>query len=237
MCGIAGVIGTAADMLVVPAMTAALRHRGPDHQAAIPLAHAHLGAARLRIIDLQRGDQPLVSSRTGTTLVFNGEIYNHRELRSQLEARGHRFETATDSEVVLRAYEEWGWRSVERLRGMYAFAIVDGAKAVLARDPWGIKPLHYTALRDGRSMAFASEIKALLRCPDVRAEIDESTLGDLRTLEYVADPTVTLFEGIRCLEPGSCLEIDVAGPTLTRRTHRFAPALEPMEPAPTADEA
>jgi asparagine synthetase B (glutamine-hydrolysing) len=104
---------------------------------------------------------------------------------------------------------------------MYAFAIVDGDKAILARDPWGIKPLHYTVLRNGRALAFASEIKALLRCPEVRAEIDDATLGDLRTLEYVADPTATLFKDIRCLEPGYCLEIDLADATLMRRGHCF----------------
>src|SRR5438105_4073680 len=171
MCGIAGIIGTDAGTHDVGSMVAALHHRGPDCQAAISLPYAHLGAARLRILDLHRGDQPLVSSRTGAVLVFNGEIYNYPDLRAHLEARRHRFETSTDSEVVLRAYEEWGWRAVERLRGMYAFAIADGDKAVLARDPWGIKPLHYTVLHNGRAIAFASEVKALLRCPDVRAEI------------------------------------------------------------------
>jgi asparagine synthase (glutamine-hydrolysing) len=237
MCGIAGIIGNHADTPDVRAMTAALHHRGPDCQAAISLPHAHLGAARLRIVDLHRGDQPLVSARTGAVLVFNGEIYNYRDLRSHLEARGHRFDTSTDSEVVLRAYEEWGWRAVERLRGMYAFAIADGDKAVLARDPWGIKPLHYTVLRHGRTIAFASEVKALLRCPEVRAEIDEATLGDLSTLEYVADPTATLFKDIRSLEPGYCLEIDLADPALTRRAHCFLPALERFDPPPTTEEA
>src|SRR5438132_13304921 len=130
MCGIAGILG--ADVRPwVPEMTQALRHRGPDCQATVALPNAHVGAARLRIVDLTAGDQPLVSSRTGAVLVFNGEIYNYPELRSSLEARSHRFETATDSEVVLRAYEEYGWRCVEHLRGMSAFAIVDGERAIL----------------------------------------------------------------------------------------------------------
>src|SRR6185436_4851387 len=102
MCGIAGILGAEAGSSV-PEMTAALRHRGPDCQATVRRPNAHIGATRLRIIDLTAGDQPLVSSRTGAVLAFTGEIYNHRALRSQLEGRGHRFETATDSEVVLRA--------------------------------------------------------------------------------------------------------------------------------------
>src|SRR5882762_7081792 len=138
MCGIAGILGAEVGGAPVPEMTAALRHRGPDRRATVSLPHAHLGAARLRIVDLTTGDQPLVSSQTGAVLVFNGEIYNYRELRSHLEARAHRFETATDSEVVLRAYEEYGLRCVDHLRGMYAFAIVDGERAMLARDPYGI---------------------------------------------------------------------------------------------------
>src|SRR5262252_9061420 len=125
MCGIAGILGPDLGAHVA-GMIEVLRHRGPDCHATVQLPNAHVGAARLRIVDLQRGDQPLVSSRTGAVLVFNGEIYNYPELKSHLESRGHRFETATDSEVVLRAYEEWGWRAVERLRGMYAFAIADG---------------------------------------------------------------------------------------------------------------
>ncbi len=236
MCGIAGILGAHAGV-DVRAMTAALRHRGPDRQASIALPRAHVGAARLRIVDLHAGDQPLVSSRTGAVLVFNGEIYNYPALRARLEARGHRFETNTDSEVVLRGYEEYGWRCVEHLRGMYAFAIVDGDRAMLARDPLGIKPLHYCSLRNGAALAFASEIKSLLRCPDVPASIDRATLGDLHALEYVADPRATLFEGIACLEPGTCLEIELSANGLIVATHRFVPEPEPFDPAPSIDDA
>jgi asparagine synthase (glutamine-hydrolysing) len=204
-------------------MTAALRHRGPDHQSTVARPYAHLGAARLRIVDLTAGDQPLVSSRSGAALVFNGEIYNYRELRSILGARGHRFDTASDSEVVLRAYEEYGWRCVEHLRGMYAFAIVDGQRAMLARDPLGIKPLHYCLSDGGRRLVFASEIKALLRCPEVPARLNEAALGDLHVFEYVADTRATLFEGISSLEPGCCLEIGLSGEDLHIRAHRIAP--------------
>src|SRR5262249_54949037 len=119
MCGIAGVLGADVGRAPVSEMTAALRHRGPGRQATLSLPHAYVGAARLRIVDLTAGDQPLVSTRTGAVLLFNGEIYNYPDLRRHLEARGHRFETATDSEVVLRAYEEYGWRCIGLLRGMY----------------------------------------------------------------------------------------------------------------------
>ncbi len=228
MCGIAGVFG--ADVASVPQMTSALRHRGPDHQSTVARPYAHVGAARLRIVDLTAADQPLVSARSGAALVFNGEIYNYRELRSLLSARGHRFETASDSEVVLRAYEEYGWRCVEHLRGMYAFAIVDGERAILARDPFGIKPLHYCMLDGGRRLVFASEIKALLRCPQVPARLNEAALGDLRVFEYVADARATLFEGIASLDPGCCLEIVLSADSLAVHPHRIAPAA----PAPPA---
>jgi asparagine synthase (glutamine-hydrolysing) len=235
MCGIAGILG-ADDGACVPAMTAALRHRGPDHQSTVARPRAHLGAARLRIVDLTAGDQPLVSARTGAVLVFNGEIYNYRELRSVLAARGHRFDTATDSEVVLRAYEEYGWRCVEHLRGMYAFAIVDGARAVLARDPLGIKPLHYGLIDGGRRLVFASEIKALLRCPEVPARLNAAALGDLHVFQYVADVRATLFDGIASLGPGGCLEIGLSGDDLDIRAHRIAPP-SPAEPPPTFEAA
>jgi asparagine synthase (glutamine-hydrolysing) len=221
MCGIAGILG-AEDGGRVSEMTEALRHRGPDWQATIRRPGAHVGAARLRIVDLTGGDQPLVSARTGAVLVFNGEIYNFRELRALLQGRGHRFETASDSEVVLRAYEEYGRRCVEHLRGMYAFAIVDGEQALLARDPLGIKPLHYCRLQGGRVLAFASEIKSLLRCPDVPARINDAGLGDLRVFEYIADTRATLFEGIYSLEPGHCLEIGLSSTGLDVRDHAFA---------------
>ena len=230
MCGIAGILGPQVGPPVAE-MTEALHHRGPDCQATIARPNAHVGAARLRVVDLTAGDQPLVSSRTGAVLVFNGEIYNYHALRTQLEARGHRFETATDSEAVLRAYEEHGWRCVEHLRGMYAFAIVDGERAVLARDPFGIKPLYYCWLDGGRTLAFASEIKALLRHPDVPARPNEAALGDLHVFEYIADPRASLFEGIECLEPGRCLELTLSAARLEPRLHTFAAAVEPCDPS------
>jgi asparagine synthase (glutamine-hydrolysing) len=232
MCGIAGILGPDAGTRVAE-MTAALRHRGPDCQATAARPHAHVGAARLRIVDLTAGDQPLISSRSGAVLVFNGEIYNYPQLRVQLEARGHRFETATDSEVVLRAYEEYGWRCVEHLRGMYAFAIVDGERAVLARDPRGIKPLHYCWLNGGHALAFASEIKALLRHPDVPARLNEAGLGDLHVFEYLVDPGATLFADIFSLEPGRCLEISLSTRGLATRSHAFGANGEALDPALT----
>ena len=237
MCGIAGVLGVDVGNAPVAEMTAALRHRGPHHQGTLSLPHAHVGAARLRIVDLTAGDQPLVSARTGAVLLFNGEIYNYPDLRRQLEARGHHFETAADSEVVLRAYEEYGLRAIELLRGMYAFAIVDGNRALLARDPLGIKPLHYCVLNGGRSLAFASEIKSLLRHPDVPARIDEATMGDLRAFEYVADTRATLFKGIGCLEPGHCLDVTLSAAGLDIQEYEFGSLPEPRDPIGDIDAA
>ncbi len=237
MCGIAGILGLEDGARVVPAMTQALRHRGPDCQATAARPYAHVGAARLRIVGLTAGDQPLISARTDAVLVFNGEIYNYPQLRAHLEAAGHRFETATDSEVVLRAYEAYGWRCVEHLRGMYAFAIVDGERALLARDPLGIKPLYYCRLQGGKALVFASEIKALLRHPDVPARLNEASLGDLRVFEYLADARATLFEDIHCLEPGCCIEMTLSSSGLEARAHRFGPSTEPLDPSPTLDQA
>ncbi len=237
MCGIAGILGADVGNAPVHEMTVALRHRGPDRQASLLLPYAHVGATRLRIRDLTAGDQPLVSAQTGVVLLFNGEIYNYSDLRRQLEARGHRFETATDSEVVLRAYEEYGRRALEFLRGMYAFAIIDGTHALLARDPLGIKPLHYCLLNGGRSLAFASEIKSLLRHPEVPAAIDVATMGDLRAFEYVADTRATLFAGIACLEPGHCLDISLSASGLDIREYESGSLQDPGDPIEDIDAA
>src|SRR4051812_15752578 len=156
MCGIAGAAG-ASDPTLVHAMLAALEHRGPDGRGAWSNDRWQLGATRLAIVD-PSADVALLANETGSIkLAFNGEIYNHRELRSELERRGHVFATRTDSEVVVHLYEDEGTACVERLRGMFAFALLDGDEMLLARDRLGIKPLYYTFSQHTGAFAFASE--------------------------------------------------------------------------------
>src|SRR5258708_10036619 len=149
-------------------MCAAMVHRGPDDEGAVQLDGVTLGMRRLSIIDLEGGHQPMHNEDSTVWVVQNGEIYNHLELRKLLNAAGHSFNTQSDTEVLVHGYEEWGGELVERLNGMFAFAIHDRRRGalLLARDRMGIKPLHYAI--DGRRLAFASELKALLRDPALR---------------------------------------------------------------------
>ncbi|HSU87697.1 MAG TPA: asparagine synthetase B, partial [Terriglobia bacterium] len=148
----------------------ALLHRGPDQQGIYESPDVSLGAVRLRIIDLIGGDQPIISADGDTVLVFNGEIYNHRELRDQLRAKGYRFSSSSDTEVVLHAFREWDTRCFSRLRGMFAIAIWTPSqkRLVLARDRVGIKPLYF--YRAGTDLFFGSEIKAILEHPGVERQ-------------------------------------------------------------------
>jgi len=211
MCGIAGWVARA-DAAPVPAalaaMTRAVAHRGPDgegfHHAETRDGRyrAALGHRRLSIIDLVTGDQPMHDARGRVSVVFNGEIYNFRELRRELEGLGCRFRTSSDTEVLLHGWSAWGERMLERLRGMFAFAIwdADSERLLLARDPFGKKPL-FLHERDGR-LLFASEIKALLAAPEVPAAVDRRAVWSYLLYRYVPGPD-TLFAGIRKLPPGS----------------------------------
>ncbi len=210
MCGIAGWIApaaTAPEPATMAAMLAAMAHRGPDGEG-IHAARAAggrqvcLGHRRLAIIDPNGARQPMCDEAAGLALVFNGEIYNFRELRAQLERLGQRFALDSDTEVLLRAYQHWGERVVHRLRGMFAFAIWDATRErlFLARDRYGEKPLF---LREhGGGLFFASEIKALLRIPDFRREVDLGAVWDYLAYRYVPGPR-TLLAGIRKLMPGT----------------------------------
>ena len=206
MCGITGILMSAPDapaprdMLV--AMTGTLAHRGPDGAGFFVRGPVGLGHRRLSIIDLSTGDQPL-SNEDGTVwLVFNGEIYNYGELRRRLEAKGHRFATESDTEVIVHQYEEDGARCVERFRGMFAFAIWDQReqRVVLGRDRFGIKPLFVAQSHAG--VAFASEMKALLRVPWVDRDWDDSALRAYLTLGYIPG-RYTAYRGIRRFAPGT----------------------------------
>jgi asparagine synthase (glutamine-hydrolysing) len=210
MCGICGKLnfekGASVKPALIRAMMDTIRHRGPDDDGLHIASEVGLGFVRLSIIDLSSGHQPL-SNEDGTIwIVFNGEIYNYRELRSFLLSRGHVFKTHSDTEVIVHLYEELGPQCVERLRGMFAFAIWDeNAKTLfLARDRVGIKPLYYS-LTD-RALVFASEIKAILADPSINRELAPEIIDRFMTFLYVPGEE-TLLKGVRKLAPGHYLLI------------------------------
>jgi asparagine synthase (glutamine-hydrolysing) len=211
MCGICGVMAIEGELhpaLVrgVRAMNTAIAHRGPDGDGFYDDGPVALGHRRLAIIDRAGGAQPM-SNEDGTCwIVFNGEVYNHRTLRPVLEARGHRFKTTSDTEAILHAYEEYGTGCLERLEGMFAFAIYDGRKRelLIARDRLGKKPLFYAML--GGALHFASELGALRASPVWRGEIDLSALEGYLSLGYFLAPQ-TAYCGVSKLEPGCWLRI------------------------------
>lgn len=203
MCGIAGAWG-AVSPGVSQAMTAALVHRGPDDSGLHERQGLGLGVRRLSIVDIAGGAQPMYSETGQICVVANGEIYNHAELRAQLQAMGHRFTSRCDIEVIVHLYEEYGDRCVEWLRGMFAFAVADGERLLLARDRLGIKPLYYSTVPGG--LLFASEIKALLRCPELRPAVDMQAFIDSRLIGYpVGDRT--FIEGVRSVPAGHTIAV------------------------------
>jgi len=207
VCGIAGFTHrrSIAERDLIERATRTLVHRGPDQQGTYQSSLVSLGAVRLKIIDLAAGDQPMFSDDRDTVIVFNGEIYNHAELREELQARGHRFQSRCDTEVVLRAWLEWGRDCLPRLRGMFALAIWKESerRLFLARDRMGIKPLYY--LCRGGEIHFGSELKAILAHPDVERRISLVGLSYYLSLNYVPSP-YTLVDGIVKLPPGHWLE-------------------------------
>jgi asparagine synthase (glutamine-hydrolysing) len=207
MCGITGMVGLA-DRELLATMTAALRHRGPDADGLELGDGWALGHRRLSIIDLEGGAQPMASADGSCWVTYNGEIYNFRELRTQLQARGHAFTTRSDTEVLLAAYREWGDACVEHFLGMFAFGLWDERRRrlLLVRDRVGVKPLYYSLLaREGApGLAFGSEPKALLPVPGVSRALDPAALDAYLDLYYVPPP-LSMFEGIRQLPPGHLL--------------------------------
>jgi asparagine synthase (glutamine-hydrolysing) len=236
MCGIAGWFDTRgernADRALVQAMTDAIRHRGPDGEGFHYAPGIGLGHRRLAVIDLATGDQPMFNGTGTVAIVFNGEIYNFRELRQELIARGHRFKTASDTEVIIAAWEHWGESCVDRLTGMFAFALWDGRRQTLflARDRLGEKPLYYSALADG-SLIFGSELKALLVHPGLQRRIDPCAVEEFFALGYVAEPR-TIFEAVFKLPAGAYLKAQRGG-KLDLRSYWDA---KPVESAPTSIE-
>jgi asparagine synthase (glutamine-hydrolysing) len=211
MCGIAGFIdlwaagkkGDAEERAqILDSMCRAIAHRGPDDQGTMVEEGVALGMRRLAIIDLAGGDQPISGETGSVTIVFNGEIYNYRDLQRELEARGHQFKTHSDTEAIVHAYEEFGPACIDRLRGMFVFAIWDQAahSLFIARDRVGKKPLFYTLTAQG-TFIFASELKALLAHPEIEVEINLTAIDAYFTLGYVPDP-LSVFRGVHKLAPG-----------------------------------
>ena len=201
-----------------------LQHRGPDDDGIVVRDQVGLGMRRLAIIDLASGAQPMFNDDRSVALVQNGEIYNYRELRADLARRGHRFVTQSDTEVLIRLWEEYGEDFPTHLNGMFAIALHDerAAKLVLVRDRLGIKPLY--VYLDEQRLVFGSEIKALLACDHVPRELDLDALGEFLAWEYVPAPR-TLFRGIHKIEPGAMLVLDLNGGDVRERVWWDLPGL------------
>ncbi len=214
MCAICGILNfnraEAVDPALIGTMTESLFHRGPDDCGLFADGHAGLGFRRLSIIDRSGGHQPIFNEDRSAAIVFNGEIYNYKDLAAELKSKGHVFSTRSDTETILHAWEEYGEDCVRHLRGMFAFAIWDrrARKLFIARDRVGIKPLYY--YQNDRFLAFASEIKALHQIPGVPAEVDPEALDQYLSLRYVPAPR-TMFRNIFCLMPGHTMVADQSG--------------------------
>lgn len=219
MCGIAGAIWTEPSLAVTPhvlkQMTDAIAHRGPDGEGAFNREYLHqspyepqpgvaLGSRRLAIIDVARGSQPMCNEDESIWLVFNGEIFNYRDLHHRLDGSGHRLKTDSDTETILHLFEDEGAHSFRNLNGMFAIALYDAnhRRLVLARDRFGKKPLYYRA-QHGR-LAFASEIKALMQLPDARHDVDPAAIDNYLTYQYIPPP-LSIYKDIKKLPPGHSL--------------------------------
>jgi asparagine synthase (glutamine-hydrolysing) len=220
VCGIYGAFSTDAQRPIqadlLERMGLVLAHRGPDGGGSHLAGPFGMGMRRLSIIDLAGGDQPIANEDGTVWVVFNGEIYNYRELTADLVARGHRFATSSDTEVLVHLYEEYGERCVEPLRGMFAFAIWDGPRRelLLGRDRLGIKPLYYAATPDG--FLFGSELKALVQSPWLSPRLDRRGLAAYLQYGYVPDP-LSILDGVAKVPPGHTLRVRSGRPDLPRR--------------------
>jgi asparagine synthase (glutamine-hydrolysing) len=235
MCGISGYAG-GFDLELLKRMQAALRHRGPDDSGLWQSNDRRVGLAhnRLAIIDLSpTGHQPMCDPSNGVVVVYNGEIYNYRELRRDLEARDHRFVGSSDTEVLLKAYAEFGLDAVPRLNGIFAFALFDPreARLLLVRDPFGVKPLYVANAPAG--LLFASEMKALLESPEVSRKIDPLAIA--RYLTFLWSPgEATPLDSVRKLSPGHAQIVERDG---SSRLHQYFRISFPRQALPVSDEA
>ena len=236
MCGIAGFVklnrctASAADL---ERMIDAIRHRGPDGHGIYDSGAAFLGHRRLSIIDVAGGHQPMSNETGSVWITYNGEVFNHSSIRPKLEQAGHRYVTRCDTETIVHAYEEYGHDCVTHFRGMFAFAIWDAERQTLfcARDRLGIKPLYYFS--NSRVFAFASEIKALLRHPEIETALEETVLPEHLAFGYVSSEA-TLFRGIRKLMPGHTLTLNASTGQTEIRKYWDVP--EPGTPEPKTDD-
>ncbi|MCL2024432.1 MAG: asparagine synthase (glutamine-hydrolyzing) [Coriobacteriia bacterium] len=225
MCGFVGFIGDTNDRdAVLDAMSTSIAHRGPDDQATFTDDYLALAFRRLSIIDLEGGSQPIFNADNTKLIVFNGEIYNYRELRTELEALGYRFRTNTDVETVLAGYEAYGWDVLTKLRGMWAFVIYDleTKELVGARDYFGIKPLYYYQPQAGKNpLLFGSEIKAFTKHPAFTAQVNTEVLGSYLNFGFVPG-TDSMFAGVKKVPPGSYFTYVEGKLAFTRyHTHAF----------------
>ncbi len=197
-------------------MCRVIRHRGPDDQGVMIDDGVALGMRRLSIIDLAGGQQPIANEDGTVTIVFNGEIYNYRELQSELRSLGHQFATNSDTETIVHSYEQYGVSCVTHLRGMFAFAIWDDRekKLFIARDRVGKKPLYYSVTRNG-ALVFGSELKSLLKHPEIERKINPQAIDAYFSLGYVPDP-LTIFHNIEKLPPGHFLTFSNGRLTIER---------------------
>lgn len=219
MCGIAGALGPNKGAAVWN-MVNALHHRGPDDQQIHEDSVGAVGIARLSIVDAVGGGQPVFNETRDSCVVFNGEIYNHRALRSRLEALGHRFRSLGDTEVIIHAFEEWGPSCLEHLEGMFAFAIKHSGGFLIARDRYGIKPLYYVADHSNGTFLFASELKAILRHQPVNGSINEQFLAQRMVFGYGIGKE-TIVSGISQLPAGTCMSVTLLNGRMTLLENRY----------------
>ena len=224
MCGICGIVEVGDSRTFsredLQRMANAIRHRGPDDQGDLISGPVGLSFRRLSIVDLASGHQPMANEDGTIWIIFNGEIYNHPQLRPKLERLGHCYATTSDTETILHLYEEYGEDCVDHLRGMFAFAIWDTRRKRLfcARDRLGIKPFYY--LQAGQRFAFASEIKALFELPGIRPFLNRRVLPEFFAIGYISSDE-TMFDGVRKLLPGHRLTLDLGDPRANPRIERY----------------
>lgn len=238
MCGIVGVVrfdGAPVSLERLRDMTDAAAHRGPDGVGVCAYGYVGLGHRRLAVIDLSSaGNQPMCSADGDSTIVHNGEVYNFREIRKELESRGHRFRTHTDTEVILEAHKEWGKDAVQRFNGMFAYALYErsASRLFLARDRYGIKPLYFW--RTDKELIFASEIKSILRY-GIPRRVDREAIIEYFTFQNILSDR-TLFEGVRLLPPANYVEIDPSTPSFWRQVAYWDFHFEEDEMLPEGDD-